>query len=184
MKPIREKRKGKLIRKGCEGKTSAVRLTAYCLLLTVYFLLTLTACSGASLDTPPEIAYGRDICVECGMIISEPRFAASYTTKTGDVRLFESIEDMAMYHIEHQEDVHLFWVHDYHTEQWVKGDEAVYVLSDTIATPMGAGVVAAADRAGADKLVKEGGGTIVTLEQLLTLARAGMLGRHDHSTSH
>ncbi|HRQ39805.1 MAG TPA: nitrous oxide reductase accessory protein NosL [Chloroflexota bacterium] len=175
MKPIRE---------GREGKARRVHFTAYCLLLTAYFFLALTACTGANLDAPPEIAYGRDVCVQCGMIISEPRFAASYTTKTGDVRLFESIEDMAMYHIEHQEDVHLFWVHDYETEEWVKGDEAVYVLSETIVTPMGAGVVAAANRAGADELVKEGGGTAVTLDQLLTLAKAGMLGGHDHSMSH
>ncbi|MCL4261847.1 MAG: nitrous oxide reductase accessory protein NosL [Anaerolineae bacterium] len=176
----------KLIREGREGKMKimAARLTAYCLLLTASFLLALTACSGNNLDTPPEIAYGRDVCVQCGMIISEPQFAASYTTKTGDVRLFESIEDMAMYHIEHQEDVHLFWVHDYETEEWVRGDEAVYVLSETIITPMGAGVVAAADEAGADVLVAQGGGTAVSLDQLLALAKSGILGGHGHSMSH
>ncbi len=180
MKGIREEREG---REGL-GKNLVIRFTAYCLLLTAYFLLALTACTGNNLDTPPEIAYGRDICVQCGMIISEPQFAASYTTKTGDVRLFESIEDMAMYHIEHQEDVHLFWVHDHETEEWVKGDEAVYVLSETIVTPMGAGVVAAADEAGADELIAAGGGTAVTLDQLLTLAKSGMLGGHEHSMSH
>ncbi|MBE7529801.1 MAG: hypothetical protein HND44_15345 [Chloroflexi bacterium] len=178
MKTIREERLER------EERTWTVRLTAYCLLLTVYILLTLASCSGNNLDAPPEIAYGRDICAECGMIISEPRFAASYTTKTGDVRLFESIEDMLMYHIEHQEDVHLFWVHDYHTEKWVRGDEAVYVLSEAIVTPMGGGVVAAVDKAAADALVTEGGGTAVNFEQLLTLAKAGMLGGHDHSISH
>lgn len=179
MKTIREEREG---REGL-GKTLAVRLTDYRLLITVYLFI-LAACGGNNLDTPPEIAYGRDVCVQCGMIISEPQFAASYTTKTGDVRLFESIEDMAMYHSEHQEDVHLFWVHDYETEEWVRGDEAVYVLSETIITPMGAGVVAAADEAGAEALVAEGGGTAVSLDQLLALAKSGMLGGHGHSMSH
>lgn len=157
---------------------------SYCLLFTVYCSLFLVACGGNSPDEPPEIVYGQDVCDECGMIISEARFAASYVTTTGDVRRFESIEDMLMYHLEHQEAVHIFWVHDYQTEKWVRGDGAVFVLSETIVTPMGGGVVAVADKAGADGLIAEGGGTAVSFDQLLSLARAGALEGHNHDMSH
>lgn len=156
----------------------------HCLLFAVYCSLFIAACGSSSGDEPPEIVYGQDVCDQCGMIISESRFAASYVTTTGDVRRFESIEDMLMYHLEHQEEVHIFWVHDYYTEKWARGDEAVFVLSETIVTPMDGGVVAVADKAGADELIAERGGTAVSFDQLLSLARAGVLEGHDHDMSH
>ena len=74
-------------------------------------LLFLIGChAGGPTDEAPEIAYGRDVCDACNMIIDEARFAASYVTTTGEVRKFESIEDMVSYHHDHEEAVHIFWV--------------------------------------------------------------------------
>ena len=90
-------------------------------------LLFLIGCSaGGPTDEPPEIAYGRDVCDACSMIIDEARFAASYVTTTGEVRKFESIEDMFSYHHDHEEEVHIFWVHDYESEEWVRADKAFF----------------------------------------------------------
>jgi len=52
------------------------RLTFVVAVLT---MLTLSACSSSDASGPPEIQYGRDICVQCGMIASEAKFAAAYT---------------------------------------------------------------------------------------------------------
>lgn len=90
-------------------------------------LLFLIGChAGGPTDEAPEIAYGRDVCDACNMIIDEARFAASYVTTTGEVRKFESIEDMVSYHHDHEEAVHIFWVHDYESEAWVRADKAFF----------------------------------------------------------
>jgi copper chaperone NosL len=152
------------------------------LLLALSGVLGLLGCSAQqSLDEPPEIRFNVDVCDQCGMIISEPRFAASYVTTAGDVRKFESIGDMLAYHLEQQEEVHLFWVHDYYSDEWVKGDEAFFVLSEQIVTPMGDNVLGTADQASADRLVSEAGGMIVDFEQLLQLAVTGNLSSHGES---
>jgi copper chaperone NosL len=152
------------------------------LLLALLALVGLAGCSAQqSLDEPPEIRFDVDVCDQCGMIISEPRFAASYVTTAGDVRKFESIGDMLVYHLREQEEVHLFWVHDYYSDEWLRGDEALYVLSEQIVTPMGDNVLGTADQIGADRLVAEGGGMIVDFEQLMTLAESGSLASHGGS---
>ena len=72
-----------------------------------------------NLDEPPEIIYGQDVCDECSMIINEERFAASYVTKSGEVRRFDDIGGMLLYDQKHQEDVHVYWVHDLDTKEWI-----------------------------------------------------------------
>jgi copper chaperone NosL len=150
--------------------------------LLLLALLFLVGCGAQqSLDEPPEIRFDVDVCDQCGMIISEPRFAASYVTTAGDVRKFESIGDMLVYHLREQEEVYLFWVHDYYSDEWLRGDEALYVLSEQIVTPMGDSVLGTADQTAADRLVAEGGGMIIGFEQLVTLAESGNLGSHGGS---
>lgn len=137
---------------------------------TIFFflLLVLVACGPQGpTGEPPEIVYGRDVCDACGMIIDEARFAASYVTTTGEVRKFESIEDMLTYHREHQEKVHLFWVHDYEGEAWVRADEAFFVQSDMLQTPMGGGLIAAATEPQAQALALTWHGDVLTFTELL-----------------
>ena len=52
------------------------------LTITILLVLFLAACTArASQPTPPKIHYGEDICTDCGMIISEPRFASAYAVE-------------------------------------------------------------------------------------------------------
>jgi len=113
-----------------------------------------------NLDEPAEILYGQDVCDECSMIINEERFAASYTTKSGEVRRFDDIGGMLMYDHEHQEDVHRYWVHDLDTKEWLNANEAHFVLSGGLETPMGWGVAAFATQNQAEAYVSENGGMI------------------------
>lgn len=131
-------------------------------------LLLLVACGakGPSQE-PPEIVYGRDVCDACGMIIDDARYAASYVTITGEVRKFESIEDMVTHHQENEEEVFLFWVHDYDTEEWVRADEAFFIQSDNIQSPMGGGLIAAASEAHAHRLADVWHGTVLTFAEVM-----------------
>jgi copper chaperone NosL len=145
-------------------------------LLAVVLMLGLMACGGGtSLDEPPEILYGQDVCDECNMIINEPKHAAAYVTAEGEARRFDDIGDMLAYNQRNQEDVHQFWVHDYNTEAWVKADEAFFVVSSGQPTPMGWGILAFADQASADAFIAGGTGLIATWADLLAMMADGTL---------
>lgn len=148
----------------------------------LFFLLLpffLVSCGG-SVDTsqPPEIVYGEDICAECGMIISEPRFAAAFYTADGNAKAFDDIGGMCIHLAKHEEQVVSYWVHDYDTEKWIAAEEASYVMSADIYTPMAFGVVAFTDNARADAFAGEFAGMRMTFLELLDRYEAGSESAH------
>lgn len=144
------------------------------LLVIILLAAVLAGCqSEPALDQPPEIVYGEDVCDQCNMIISEPRFAAAYYLPDGTARLFDDIGNMGLYHAQHHEDVATFWVHDYDTEEWLDARQAFFVRSDMLRTPMGHGVVAFADRANADALAAEHEAMVMSFEELVAYYDAG-----------
>jgi copper chaperone NosL len=115
-------------------------------ILATLALLLLVGCrQAANLEEPPEIAYGQDVCERCGMIISEEKFAAAYWTAGGEARRFDDIGGMIAYDTEESEDVASYWVHDFGTGEWMRAEEATYVLDTDLMTPMGFGIAAFAD---------------------------------------
>lgn len=155
------------------------RITSYVLALLV--LWTLSACTTkVTGEEPPVITYGQDVCDRCGMIVEESRFAAAYVTPQGDVRRFDDIGDMVTHYRETGEEAAVFWVHDYVTEEWLKASEAFFIVSEDLVTPMGSGIVAAANQSEADNVVAEWGGQVQTFEALLAQARAGLIKGHHH----
>ncbi|WP_420645673.1 nitrous oxide reductase accessory protein NosL [Candidatus Leptofilum sp.] len=118
------------------------------------------------MDEPPEIIYGQDVCDECSMIINEERFAASYVTKSGEIRRFDDIGNMLLYDHKHQEDVHVYWVHDFDAKEWLKATDAFFVLNDDLVTPMGWGLAAFATQEQADAYVAEHDGVIADFAML------------------
>lgn len=116
--------------------------------MTVLMLLA-SACAGsAAADGPPEINYGRDLCVNCGMIISEERFAAAYRLPDGTERIFDDLGGLIRHGQETGElDVADVWVHDYETEEWVAAEDAHFIVTRSVATPMAFGIVSFGDEA-------------------------------------
>lgn len=111
-------------------------------------------------DGPPDIVYGEDICDECNMIISEPRFSAAYYTVSNEARRFDDIGNMFLYHVKNMEEVTTFWVHDFNTEAWIDAAEAYYVVDSDVVTPMAHGIVAFSSKDAADTHVNEHGGSL------------------------
>lgn len=103
---------------------------------------------------PPEIAYGQDICDECGMIISQANFAAALILENGDTRKFDDPGEMFIYASKHPDEVVKAWfVHDHGTEKWVNGEAASYLISPTLqSSPMGTGMIAFENKSDAEKL--------------------------------
>lgn len=114
----------------------------------------------------PSIRFGQDVCARCGMIISEPVYAAAYRTSGGEVRLFDDIGDVPLYHRDHPESVAQFWVHDYGSREWLRGERALYVRSPSLRTPMGHGIAALGSEVEAQLLAARLGGVVMTFDDL------------------
>jgi len=137
------------------------------LLLICLVTVLLVACdSEVDFDQPPDIIYGEDVCERCSMIINEARYAAAYMTEDGRAQLFDDIGGMLAHDKAEAEDVVVFWVHDFDTEEWLKAEEAHYVKGDHI-TPMGFGIVAFAEQKRAENWAAEQGGMVMTFGELM-----------------
>ncbi len=170
------------------------------LLVSFVLLLGLAACAqGTAEIKPPDIRYGEDVCAECVMIISDPRFAAAYTYEISPGRyenvLFDDIGDMLIYADKHPEHkVVAWWVHDYDSKEWLDGQKATYVFSNNLQTPMAQGTAAFGSAEAAQRLAGELQGEVLDWNGLLQRHKAGQLmveagaampaGGHDHADSH
>lgn len=109
--------------------------------------MTLVGCGqSVNVEAPPEIAYGQDVCERCGMIISEENFAAAYWTEAGEARRFDDIGGMLAYNTDQPEKVASYWVHDFASGEWIRAEEAHYLLDSELMTPMGFGIAAFVDQ--------------------------------------
>ena len=152
------------------------------ILVLTLVILTASACGGRpDTATPPEIAYGHDVCDRCNMLISEARFAAAYWTSDGTARRFDDVGGMLAYYYEEQEEAASFWVHDYAGSQWLAADEATYAFAPNLITPMGFGLVAFASAAEAEALVAgQEEAVVLTFDQLLAEAERGNIDFYAH----
>jgi len=162
----------------------------YSFAILLLMALFIVGCSpSTNLDEPPEVLYGQDVCEECGMIINEERFAASYVTESETVRRFDDVGGMLLYDQKHQEDVALYWVHDLDTEDWIDAKEAFFVLDEGLITPMGWGLAPFSTQEQAENYMAENGGVMSDFATLLQEIADGdidptTLSAHDHEVGH
>ena len=159
-------------------------------LIAILALSIITACSGNVNDepSPPTIHYGEDACELCSMIISEETFAAAYVARDGKGHVFDDVGDMVQTHIQNQEAI-AFFVHDYESKAWLRAENASFVHSDELHTPMLSGLAAFASLEKAEALATELGGEVLTFEELstlyqgmspMTMQKEGADPSHDH----
>ncbi len=138
-------------------------------LLGLIFLLgfILSACARGDTEIrPAEIHYGQDACAECNMIISDPRFAASYAREISEGRYatvaFDDIGDMLMHAQKHPEHKIVGWyVHDYQSKEWLDATQAFYVFAEGIRSPMGHGLAAHTTRETAQQMADALNGSVL-----------------------
>jgi copper chaperone NosL len=145
-----------------------MKLHARSLLVLWILLAFLASCSPKPEGPqPPEIRYGQEMCSACGMVIDEPRFAAATLLVSEKYLKFDDAREMIIYHMNHQEDQVAAWfVHDYSSEKWIRGEAAIFVYSKSLQTPMGGGIVAFANQAEAEAYAAEHNGTIYNLDKI------------------
>lgn len=145
----------------------------YLLLGALLLLLLAWGCAeGSSTIAPPAIRYGEDLCAECNMVISDPRFAAGYVYEVREGRYrslaFDDIGDLLVHMAKHPEHTIIAWyVHDYQSEEWLDATTAYYVVGEQIRTPMNHGIAAHATEAAATAMAVNLAGEVMDWATLL-----------------
>jgi hypothetical protein len=94
-------------------------------------------------------------------LISDPIYAAAFSGG-GRQAVFDDIGCMLVEVAGAAEpQPKMMWVHDYQNGRWLNADEAVFVRSTQISTPMASGIVAVGDRAAAVELAARNDGEII-----------------------
>ena len=156
--------------------------------------LAASAACGVRADGPPEVQVDRTACSRCGMLVSEPAYAAAYRTPGSDARVFDDIG--CLLEAARRESTAgpiRFWFQDAASpqdgpraargrprgENWIDGETAVFVASPALRTPMGGGLIAYHDRTAAREAAARHRGRVV--DSLNDLLQSRELGGHGAS---
>ena len=126
----------------------------------------LAGCGAPSVAEPPAIRYGEAGCATCRMLINEERFAAALRTATGEAEVFDGIGCLLQYQVAHPGRATRVWVHDYESGRWLPSEQAFFVHSPELVTPMGDGLIAVTARPRADALASTLHGRVMTWDQV------------------
>ena len=156
-----------------------------CIVLMVLGLF-LTACS----DGPREVHVGEEECAHCRMLVSEERFASQLITDRGRHYVFDSIECMVEFLDENEEvtedRIQALWVTDFPDPgAWTPVDQAWFLRSDDLRSPMGLNLSAYARAESAEDARQAFGGEVMRWEDVRELVRrTGVVNGHGHGHSH
>lgn len=104
------------------------------------------------------------------MNLVDPRFAAQLRTRTGKSVVFDDAGCLAGWIRENGSPVSAIWVATYtEPHDWLAADQALYLLSDTLRTPMASGLVAFRAGREADSALAALGGRLLTWPEVLAM---------------
>ena len=118
------------------------------LLAGVFAVPALGALEACAPDGPRAIAYGRDQCAFCRMVVSEPRFAAALVSAKGRTFVFDSIECLAGYCLQSEatfgaDPARSLWVTDSERPgTLIRAERARFLREEGPSSPMGKGLLA------------------------------------------
>ncbi|MCA9280235.1 MAG: nitrous oxide reductase accessory protein NosL [Phycisphaeraceae bacterium] len=153
------------------------------LLCGVALLATIPGCDRTDTLGPPQILIGDSMCAECGMIISDERYATAtlYPSSRGtDAMLFDDFNCQRQYETAHIERVpSKRWSHDYATLEWFETENAYFALSEQLRTPMGSGVAAFASKESAIQFAQSINGVVQVFNEIWNVPSEGTSSNHD-----
>ena len=128
----------------------------------------LPGCGGEEALRPPDLDGGHDVCAVCGMAVSDDRYAAAVVLRDDGrvyTLLLDDLGELPRLMLPPHDEAAVF-VKDEGTRAWVRAEEAHFVKSDSLRTPMGFGLAAFADEGRASARLRELSGTMVPLDDL------------------
>ncbi|MDX1439305.1 MAG: nitrous oxide reductase accessory protein NosL, partial [Rubricoccaceae bacterium] len=147
------------------GKTSVA-------LASLFSVFLLVGCE----PSPEPLRVGEMDCSHCRMTVSDARFGAEVVSSTGKVYPFDAVECMLAYlddNPELVESVHSYWVVAFDEPgTLIPADEAFFLRSSVIQSPMGAGIAAFASEDQRDAQYNQLGGIEMGWTRLLNEAES------------
>ncbi len=122
-----------------DGKIIKGAMRIAIVIFSFAFVLSCDSCPRKKVGGPVDILPG-ETCSECGMHITDVKFAGEYVTSDGRVKKFDDLGCLVESYIKEKDKVVNIWVKDFDTGVWIGSDEAVFVEGFT--TPMNYGFVA------------------------------------------
>ncbi|MCC5914716.1 MAG: nitrous oxide reductase accessory protein NosL [Balneolaceae bacterium] len=154
--------------------------------ILIVIAVIMTACE----PKPQPVELGSDQCSYCRMMITDREFASQVLNNQGRSFKFDSVECMAAYDLSADEttEFHSLWVPDFKDpETWLPSEEAIYLKSKTLRSPMGLNLTAYSTRESAEEMKQEYGGEIVSYAEVKELVKREWLngsgnnhGSHNH----
>lgn len=97
-----------------------------------------------SCSTEPEpIKYGKDACQYCEMTIVDKSFSAQAVSTKGKQFKYDAVECMINHNLQTETEMAIWQVADYsHPGEMMPVDSAVFIINDSINSPMGANLAA------------------------------------------
>lgn len=126
-------------------------------------MLVVWSCGHSDALTPPRIALDQTECNECGMIVSDERYACASVVRTESSRLvplvFDDINCLIINEAASEPlEVLARWVHDKDTLEWIAAEQAFFVWAKELNTPMMSHVAAFAQAREASSFREQTGG--------------------------
>lgn len=136
--------------------------------LLVTSIAALAACDPQGADGPPEVRLGDSVCDQCNMIISDERWATATIVdglRGPEPRLFDDFNCQVNYESEHP-DAAIFarWAHDFDTRAWVRAEEARFLMSPALRSPMGSKIAVFATQRAAEDAEDQLSGDLMTFD--------------------
>jgi copper chaperone NosL len=129
--------------------------------------VTSAACASASAG-PPEIVIDRTACAQCGMLISERRYAAASRSGREEARVFDDIGCLLNDVRGSAHRPELLWFNDAETGQWILPAAApAFIRASSIRTPMGGGTLAFGTLDAARRAAARGGAALIPSTAIL-----------------
>lgn len=113
-------------------------------------------------DLVPE-----DMCDYCKMAISEKRYAAELIDIEGQEFKFDDIGCMSNFVRRSGAKVSAYFVMDFDERQWIKAEDAYYIRSPELTTPMNGSIVAFKNELRARQAADQYHGKIVRFHEVL-----------------
>lgn len=128
----------------------------------------LSSCNRELDDGPPSFILGDSACIECGMIVSDERFATS-TIIMGDrgreALMFDDFNCQINFERKLPElEIVKRWSHDYSSSEWFETALGWFVESPEIHTPMASSLAFFQSRDAADQFSETVNGSTITIE--------------------
>lgn len=131
------------------------------------------ACRGDAPGDPPRAALGRDSCARCGMAVTEARYAGGWVSADGTAVVYDDPGELLAALRSEPSHAAAAWIGDYETGAWVRVRDAFFVRAEGLATPMGTGVVAFAERGRAEAFLSSRAGAVPVDWPAVGAAKAG-----------